>query len=848
MATPAPDFVQPQAFDASGKPIAPEEYSAAASEGRAYFKKGERVYARDSAGQLVTLDASEVAHPGYQILTPDQVQQAQTQKQYGEGLGNVVKAGAAGAARGLTLGASDAIAGAIGGEDTRRALKGLREANPIASTTGELAGAAAPLLLSGGTSSAVEGAGLVAKAGEAGSAAVRTLGAGHRAIAGVGSLVERGAARGLAALGADGATAAGRIGAAAVKLAARGAAEGALYGAAGAANDAVLNGDDITAEKIVAGMGHGALFGGLLGGTLGGVARATGELGAKLVPTKEGLKQMAREQGLKAAGFKGSDFRKLVGRATGDAADQRIAATADDLMNTTLETGALKGERVLKPGANAEETLARISAAKQEAAARLSGLKDEISEGMAAAGTGPNPAEFLRRADEQVLKPALRSSLPGVRAEVRAAQRELSIMRANVDAAAQAGNAEQMAYSFKQLDEFRQELAGRVYPKAPAGGGLPPPPPKGAEQLQKVERLLSDYLKEEAGAFLVKVGDNPNAYNEANRQFHSFRQLEQVGTKTVNQGLGNRSISPSDHALGIASGLGALATGNVGALGSMAMGGAAAFANKMLRERGNSLVADLARRAAETDSVIQTAANALAGQAEKVKAPALATVFTGKNLADQYQRTAERVRELAQPALAQQHVSDSIQEVAAQYPNVGAAVSRKLLTIYQQLSAQLPQSHTDTGTTLTPLAVKARVPPVEQQRFMSTVRGALEPESVIADLGRGILDRPAIESFKATHPQMFQQLRTRVAEVVEQRKDEVPFKRRIMLSMVFDFEGDSSLNPQRGAELQKAAQSLSVADAAKDQQMVKPKNVEPGKSKTAESFALPSQSAISGAM
>ncbi len=46
--------------------------------------------------------------------------------------------------------------------------------------------------------------------------------------------------------------------------------------------------------------------------------------------------------------------------------------------------------------------------------------------------------------------------------------------------------------------------------------------------------------------------------------------------------------------------------------------------------------------------------------------------------------------------------------------------------------------------TLTPLAVRERVSPFQMRKFMSTVAGTLEPERVIADLGRGVIDREAI--------------------------------------------------------------------------------------------------------
>lgn len=844
---PTPTFTQPQAYDAAGNAIAPEAAADAVAKGQGFFQKGAKVYAKNARGELVTVDAADAAQPGYRVLNQDELSAEQTRLQYGQGAGNVAKATVAGAARGLTLGASDAVATAIGGEETRQALEGLRAANPIASAGGEVAGSVAPLLLSGGTSGAVQGGGALARAGQLGSSAIRTLGAGNRAIAGVGGLVERGIARGLGALGVEGATAGGRIGLAAAKMGGRGAVEGALYGGAMAANDAVLKGDAITAEKIVAGMGHGALFGGALGAGLGAVARGTGEIATKLVPKKEALTQLAREQAMKGAGFKGSDFRKLAGRATGDQAEKRLAATADDLINTTLETGPLKGQRVLQPGANVEETLVRISAAKEEAGARLGGLKDEISEGMVAMGKSPDVGAFLQRVKAEVTDPLLKSSVPGVRSQVRAVERELSILRSNYEAALTSANPEQMAMTFRQLDEFRTDLRAVFQPKAPPGGGLPPPAPKHAAALEKTERILSEQLKQDAGTWLASVGENPNAYNEANRQFHSFRQLEQVGTKTANQSLGNRSISPSDHALGVASFLGAMATGNVGALGAMAMGGAGAFANKLLRERGNSFVADMARRAAQTDSIIESAASALAGKAEKVKTPALATVLKGENLAEQYQRTAERVRELATPALAHAHVSSLIPEVAAQYPDVGGAVSQKLLAIYQQLSAALPKPHVETGTTLTPLAVKERVPPSAMRKFMSTVRGTLEPEQIITDLGRGVIDRDAIEAMKMAHPETFMQLRQKVADFVQERSDELPYKRRVMLSMTFDFVGDSSLSPERMAGLQQTAQALTIQDQAQQAGMVKPKSGG-GKSKIGESMMTPNDSIFSGDM
>jgi len=1070
MAEPAA-VIQPQAYDDTGAPIAPDALPSALAAGKARFQQGARVYAQNAAGQLVTIAAEDVGHPGYTILTPAQAEHALAKKQHGEGVGNLAKAAAAGAARGLTLGASDAALTAIGGDSTRRALKGLREANPITSGVSEVAGAVAPVLLSGGSAAPVAAAGeagALARVGGAAAGAVRAAGIVPRAVAGAGSLVERGVARGLAALGADGATLAGRVGATALKMGAQGAVEGALYGGAQAANDAVLNGDQITAEKIVAGMGHGALFGGAAGAGLGAAGALGSAAASKLIPKRAALEQLSREQAGRAAGFKASDYKALVGRARGQAAEDRIAATLDDLRNYEIKTGELAGQRILQPADSAEEILARVTHAKNETAAALGGLKDEISEGMQSAGYHPDIAALRRRIEENVFSPAAEGATPSIHRRIQKAREELAALEAmpaepGASLAAEApkpyayegqarpfdevadavekslskaerhmvwdytttsykqmneaardpsgflkqwgsptglaekqvrnaqlqtilekevaegrvfrgelerimdvpeatlqrwledgalsnesfwsttANPEEFAktllgsgaqkynvrlhithadavpvakfskvaaeqeaiippgrtffvnkeetidgvrniwieqvhssepslahrglpvalrdsvsaeaqapaapLTFRQVDQMRQRLRETFQPPPVRGGGLPPPAPKNAAYLEGAEREIAAFLKEEAGKFLARAGEDPNAYNELNRRYHSFRQLEDVGTKATAHNLGNRMVSPSDHALGVASFLGALSTGNVGALGAMGAGAAATVANKLLRERGNSVVADMARRAAEMDNNIDRVAQVLAGKAERAKAPTLAAALEGENLRETYERTANRVRDLAVPQAAQAHIAALVPEVAAQYPLAGAAISTKLLQIYQQLQAKLPQSHVSTGATLTPLAVRERVAPGAMRSFLANVRGALEPEKVIGELAHGVVDREAVAALKTAHPLTFAQLRSKVADYVSERQDELPYKQRVMLSMTFDFIGDETLQPATLAGLQQTAQALSVAEHLQDQQMVKPKSGHSsGPNKAATAMTLPAQAAFSGDM
>jgi hypothetical protein len=98
---------------------------------------------------------------------------------------------------------------------------------------------------------------------------------------------------------------------------------------------------------------------------------------------------------------------------------------------------------------------------------------------------------------------------------------------------------------------------------------------------------------------------------------------------------------------------------------------------------------------------------------------------------------------------------------------------------------------------------------------------------------------------KEVHPKTFQQLRTQVADVVQSRKTPVPFQRRIMLSTVFDFVGDSSLEPTRFTALQQTAKALTIQEELKNQQAAKPTSGSSGgnAAKLTQGMQLPAQAA-----
>lgn len=240
-----------------------------------------RVYVVSRAGELGTIDQSElptIGQQGFSLASQDDVAKQLEAEEYGD-LGSQVGAGLEGVAQGATLGGYGAIASAIDdeyGEDLRKRA----EYNPKTALAGELVGAVAPALLSGGTGAVGTAARFIPSAVEA-----------NLGMKLAGALGSKAAAWG-----------AGRAGQLGARVAAT-ALEGAVDNATRSTLDDAANGDvDITAERMLDAAWDGALVGG------------------------------AFELGLAGLGAAGRGARKLVSKVgKADVPEGALAAQADEL-------------------------------------------------------------------------------------------------------------------------------------------------------------------------------------------------------------------------------------------------------------------------------------------------------------------------------------------------------------------------------------------------------------------------------------------------------------------------------------------------------------------------------------
>lgn len=261
-------------FDAkTGEPIQADEGQAEEllRSGAATVGAGQTFSVKGSTGRRFDYSGAEALDAikrGLRFETGDETAARQLQEKYGS-TGQEVGAGLLGAARGLSFGLSDVVARGVGVEP--ETLAGLEEANPTASTFGELAGVGAGLLVPGGQAKAATTLGKLASGASA----------PVRAVAKLGTAAEKATERGLTKLLGETASQGflKKAASAAISKGAGSAVEGTAYGLGSWVSEQALGSPEDAAESLVANVGLGALLGGGLGAGFGmvGVAGKAGK-------------------------------------------------------------------------------------------------------------------------------------------------------------------------------------------------------------------------------------------------------------------------------------------------------------------------------------------------------------------------------------------------------------------------------------------------------------------------------------------------------------------------------------------------------------------------------------------
>lgn len=812
MGAPAPvgdDTVTMYRSDGTPAQVPASQARAAYISGQYGFAEGQTI-AVQNRGRVLETDAANAAQvlggeDGLELAGNRQLDAAREAKQFG-GVGQGLKAVGAGAARGLTFGLSDVAATQFGGESARQELAGLKEHRGVLSGAGEVGGMLLPLALSGGAAAPIEGA--EAGAGILGGAA-RVAGALPRGVAALGE----GAADIAGNVVGRGATSlVGRVAQKAIPMAAGGALEGAAYGAGQTISEAALGDEELTAEKLLAGAGHGALIGGVAGGALGAIS-AGGKYALEKLAARGGegtlgsaIENFADKQTIRALGAKPSDITKLGADAEMQA--ERLGAIAKEVRNYRFGEG---GEKLLTLTDSAESMAPKLQRAVEDTGQKLGKLREQFDAVVKERpDLAPDMGKFFSQLDEH-LAPMKASPLRQLQKRAENVENTFADLRTLHDTGTPVG--------FKELYQVRRDLDGIIYP---GKGRLPP---KSMESLLRARGALEGVIEESADKAAAATGDAAlsGQYQATKATFRNLKDAERIAGRDAVSELGRRVASPSDYGVGMAGAVMGAAGGH-GGIASAVQGGVLGMANSMLRHHGNAVLAtaadavlNLGKLKALTNAVdskiadgvkgfiankataeaIRHGSGELSGKVEsRAVQAATAAAILGKTSHEAVHQQLQHVAELnSDPEKMAAHTHALAGNIGNVAPKVAAQVAMKDQQRIRYLDSVAPRPSSPQNA-LIPQMDTLRYKDADVNRWLRTKALVYNPTLIVDELNRGTINKSDVDAVKATSPKLFDAVLGHVKDQLADPKTKVPYAKRIRLGILFGFPADQTQTPE----------------------------------------------------
>jgi hypothetical protein len=808
-----------------------------------------------STGQVQGKNIKAVLSSGdYTLETKEETQLRNDEIKYGD---RNLEAGVLGAARGLSFGASDQFlkgANLYEGDE----LRGLENANTVASIGGEVVGTVAPALLSGGTSLLAKGA---TKVG-AGIAASEAVGlAAEKAIAKkilANSTQKLSAAevKTVASLADEAATTSGMLSEKAAEKSlnlfsksleksgyaasqAKSIANKMLYGglehmAPGAANLAVQGAmqgagrlvteeafgtAEFNAENLLAYAGVGSIIGGTFGAALG--------LGKALVPSASDLASntFGKAKGLVSdkldsyigkeklamnlvdltpsalakARIKRPDFDSLITSEVQDILETVNPKSYKEFDEAIISTHSKKGQKIRDIYKQADEINAE--AVKQ----RMNSDATVIGTGSQRSGDSVS-SNLIKAADDH---------LEGLGIAVSSTEREGLFRLADEFASAVKKDIDSNGLSATKLQDYAVSLQKKIYPK---GGSLATE----AEASQKLlRRKLLDVVRaeqrelvREAAAFSGTEATKGSLLDQllvANKSYSVLNEVVFNSQKSLaKEGLGTSGIrvGADDVAVGIA------------------IDPASALAFKTAKAAFNTFPVQKKLIMGSLDGSIQKAklmsSKALkafgTGVKETTKAAAPATLrqlvsseLAVKNVDGKKSKPkdeSEAYHNIVDNAMVavtdpERVLQQSNRQTAAMFehaPNTAAAIDAKYLQVMQFIASKAKKSNKSVG--IFDIGKQPKVSGFETAKMSRYLDAINNPSEMLQKAAKGTLSREHVEVMKNIYPEMHNNMKQVTMEYISKNETKLKYSEKLQLGLLLDMQSHESMNPQNIQSLQ----------------------------------------------
>lgn len=785
---------------------------------------------------------------GYQLQDPlatrERRQEFQDEARYGD---SPLAAGALGAARGVTFGLSDVVADAVGAE---RAVDQFRERNPLASTIGEIGGAVAPALLSGGTSLAASGA-------KAGGTAAR-----------IASMTPAGATARLGRIIAG--TGEAKLLTRVARSAAGAGAEGALFNAGSYVSDIALGDAELSGEAFVASMGEGALWAAPFGAGFELMGSGLSKIGTKLDDIKQ-AKALADDEVRAATAAEKAALRvqetqakeaikhgnrleleRMRQSGRSGLVDQRAAAqreVAEIRAATQKETAALRAETQLattdlRTAAQKEIAATRAAAQKAKAEARVQAAVSQKSQADArvqAALVKQETARLMIEGWDSVNKQKIVQRGITAGGKVRAAELGKEAAEVAADAkirtsfgkiAAERGDdvlLEDLIPKHMRTEQAvtvaRQQANSAIVDLATVSDDLlrvaddvvsqadDPMVAAARQKLDEATHAFADVVEngaDDATATAV-LARQQEAAHEALDTMGAW--IDEAQKASITEKLGPRAKQGAglvDKYLVADEMASLLGVDLPGADDLPYIGNAVNAYQKFrlfslaagkfgIRVPGGPATALAGKASSFVNKALKTSGSFLKGKATEVAVPTTSAILSAPIVNEagkrQYKKAAPTQKlyekRMAELEMFREDVDAMVRKALPGIPArvrvaVTATAQKKLDYLYETA----PKDPRPPGL----IKRSYRPDPVELSRWARIIRAVETPLSVLEDAVSGRLTYDAAKALRAVYPRIFAEVQEHLIEQVPSM--DIPYKRRVQLSILFDAPIDETMRPE----------------------------------------------------
>lgn len=581
--------------------------------------------------------------------------------------------------------------------------------------------------------------------------------AGGLAPVGIAGLAEK--------LGARVAGAGGGLASQVVRSGVKTAVEGGVQGLGSAVSDLALSDDPITAERIASTLGHGVLLGGVTGGALG-VAGKVAERG--LVRAKSALDEIAG-QGLGRIGEVGGDLSKL---------DRKGLRAAEQDELASIESARVPQRAQLADDVKAlrnEMKDRKLWLATKDADVKT--IKEVREIGKTALEADKSIDRMLRNPKALAERP--QRVLDGLQQQEHALERLV-------------GQTDNLKAIFA-ADQSGTRAAALDYA------------PVALEKNRALQKRIGEVVAKPASERLTQIADAVEALSQPKPQSFGQEMLSGAVFGHVAGAFGGLPI------------IGPMIGAKAAKLAANLVGGKMGAAAAEAAERGSKAIGaflNVGRKVAPAAPVLATKVLSAVRYAPPQKdEPERHTLASG------YKARAAEIRSLVQPmpdgsvqmrSEARQQIADQLAPVRAVSPVLADRIETTKALGVEFLASKLPRRPDLGGIPIGP--DNWQPSDMDMRTFARYVAAVEDPHGVIERLASGQITPEDAEAIRTVYPEIHADITRNILEQMSTLRQQLPYQRRLALSLFSGVAVDPSLDPRVLSSLQSAYSEEKVSD------------------------------------